>query len=502
MYCSKCGKELTGKERFCPKCGNAVDETRAETLKNIGQENVKQEPWSIMTDSRKNKKGKKPVIMIVCMIIILLLGSGGVLFFLKNFGEYEYLAVVENEEGLYGCINENDKEIIECKYDLVTINEDHIIVWTEKEGTGETSEYDKGVLDTEGNVIIPIEYPEVASFNVDGETVFALAEQVGIDEEGEPILNWGFADAQGNMMTEFEYQYATAVSPSLSSSEEQGVILVSSYVENDTEDGYLYGAINNRGEEVIPLDSQFINPWQSIGNSGFLTVERKSGGEWKSGFINYSNETVLPFEYDDARNFMDNGLAAVKIGEKWGYIDREGSLVIPCRYDYAYDFAENGMARVESGDTTIYINEKGDELIEGDWDIAYDFDENGFAQVTDGYKDGLIDEQGEEVFSCSYDSIYSGNDMYVAWDSYNCNVVDSGREERYDSLEDTVRGFYDYVGGMGDNGWLVAGRLREESEKQNEYECYYIDENGNVRLPLSEKYTYARPFERIKQSND
>lgn len=502
MYCSKCGKELTGKERFCPKCGNAVDETRAEALKNIGQENIKQEPWSITIDSRKNKKGKKPVIMIVCMIIILLLGSGGVLFFLKNFGEYEYLAVVENEEGLYGCINENDKEIIECKYDLVTINEDHIIVWTEKGETGETSEYDKGVLDTEGNVIIPIEYPEVASFNVDGKTVFALAEQVGVDEEGEPILNWGFADAQGNMITKFEYQYATAASPSLSSSEEQGVILVSSHVENDTEDGYLYGAINNRGEEVIPLDSQYINPWQSIGNSGLLTVERKSGGEWKSGFINYSDETVLPFEYDDAKNFMDNGLAAVKIGEKWGYINREGSLVIPCSYDYAYDFAENGMARVESGDTTIYINEKGEEIIEGDWDFAYEFDENGFARVEDENGYGLIDEQGEEVFSCSYDSIYSGNDMYVAWDSYNCNVIDSGREERYVGLADAVRGSYDYVGGMGDNGWLVAGRLREDSEKQNEYECDYIDENGNVRLPLSEKYTYAWPFERIKSSND
>ena len=502
MYCDKCGKELSGKEKFCPKCGKAVGGMQAEMLKNIKWENMKKEPWSVSTNTRAHKRGKKNAIVALCLIIILLVGSVGVFSFLKSLEQYKYLAVVENEEGLYGCINENDKEIIECKYDLITINEDHIIVWTEKEGTGETSEYDKGVLDTEGNVIIPIEYPEVSSFNVDGETVFALAEQVGIDEEGEPILNWGFADAQGNMITEFEYQYVTAASPSLSSSEEQGVILVSSHVENDTEDGYLYGAINNRGEEVIPLDSQYINPWQSIGNSGLLTVERKSGGEWKSGFINYRNETVLPFEYDEARNFMDNGLAAVKKGEKWGYIDREGNMIIPCRYDNAYDFAENGMARVESGDTTIYINEKGEKIIEGDWNFAYDFDENGFARVEGENGDGLIDEQGEEVFSCSYDSIYSGNDMYVAWDSYNCNVIDSGREERYDSLEDAVRGSYDYVGGMGDNGWLVAGRLREDSEKQNEYECDYIDENGNVRLNKKKKYTYAWPFERIKQSND
>lgn len=67
--------------------------------------------------------------------MILFAGSIGMFLFLKSLDEYEYLAVVGNEEGLYGCINEQDKEIIECKYDYVTINEDNVIVWKEKDAS-------------------------------------------------------------------------------------------------------------------------------------------------------------------------------------------------------------------------------------------------------------------------------------------------------------------------------------------------------------------------------
>ena len=497
-YCSNCGHQLTGKEKFCPRCGNAVEAMWTE-IKYKGKKN---EAGSILTDDRKHKKGKNPIIVALCLIMILFAGSIGTFLFLKSLDEYEYLAVVANEEGLYGCINEHDKEIIECKYDLVTINEDNVIVWKEKDGTGESTEYDKGVLSTAGEIIIPVQYAEVESLNVDGETVFAIAEQAGIDEEGEPILNWGFADEQGEMITDFKYQYGELAKLSIGYDETQGIIPVSCYVEYDSDEGYIYGAINNKGEEIIPLDSQFISPLQSVGNSGLLAIERKSGGEWKTGFVNYSNETVLPFEYDDARNFMDNGLAAVKKNDKWGYIDQAGTLVVPYRYDSAYDFAKNGLAEVKSGDMTIYINENGDELIKGEWSTAFEFDENGFAQVFVEGQAGLINEKGEEIFPCSYNDIYFQNGMYIAQGSTYYSVMDAEGQTVYNELEDVINRNYDSLWGMGDNDWVCVGKILENGKEHVEYECTYLDKKGNVRLMLSTKYIYASPFEHIERKDN
>ena len=38
MYCSKCGKELTVKEKFCPRCRNAVEAMWTE-IKYKGEKN-------------------------------------------------------------------------------------------------------------------------------------------------------------------------------------------------------------------------------------------------------------------------------------------------------------------------------------------------------------------------------------------------------------------------------------------------------------------------------
>lgn len=56
MYCSKCGKELTVKEKFCPRCRNAVEAMWTE-IKYKGEKN---EAGSILTDDRKHKKERNP----------------------------------------------------------------------------------------------------------------------------------------------------------------------------------------------------------------------------------------------------------------------------------------------------------------------------------------------------------------------------------------------------------------------------------------------------------
>lgn len=502
MFCGKCGKELTGKEKFCPKCGAAVQNLTRDKIEKYRERSPAHNAWSIQTEPPK-KKGKKYLkIIIACLVIVIAAGGIAAFFFLRGSEEYEYLAVVENEDGLFGCINEKKKEIIECQYNVLLLNaeEGNVIVWKETGSNGDSAEYKMGVLDMEGQVIVPIEYAEVEMLNVNGEIIFALAEETGVDEKGEPVLNWGFANSQGEMITEFKYQYGSNGVPGVST-EVKGVIPVSCYVENVSSPGYIHGAIDNHGIEVIPLDSQYISPWQSVGNSGILAIERPvSGNEMKAGFVTYNNETVIPFEYDDARNFTENGLAAVKQNGKWGYIDKAGNVVIPFKYDNAYDFSTSGLARVESGDTTIYINETGSEIIEGTWNLAYDFDENGYATVSEDTGEGLVDTDGNYVFPCVYDSILSQGKIYVAEGGSGNEgtssfvIMDSSGNTLMEGVQD-----FDTVWGMGDNGWIATGTVYDQDEEgRARYQCNYINEYGDIKLRLPQKYNYASPFEKMK----
>ncbi|MCS7150786.1 MAG: WG repeat-containing protein [Endomicrobia bacterium] len=45
---------------------------------------------------------------------------------------------------------------------------------------------------------------------------------------------------------------------------------------------------------------------------------------------------------------------------KWGFCDKNGNIVIDCKYDYA-DYFSEGLARVKLGDKWGYIDKSGKE---------------------------------------------------------------------------------------------------------------------------------------------
>ena len=54
---------------------------------------------------------------------------------------------------------------------------------------------------------------------------------------------------------------------------------------------------------------------------------------------------MIPCTYDDSDSFSD-GLAGVKLNDKWGFIDKSNTLVIPCKYDVVRSFSD-GRAQVK-----------------------------------------------------------------------------------------------------------------------------------------------------------
>ena len=148
---------------------------------------------------------------------------------------------------------------------------------------------------------------------------------------------------------------------------------------------------------------------------------RKKFMHRRMGFKDLSGKVVIPPRFDDVGYFSE-GLAPVRIGEKWGYIDKTGKIVIPPRYTHAHSFWE-GLAAVNMGTKWGYgrwgfIDKMGKMVIPPQYDDAGNFSE-GLAGVAVDGKYGFIDQAGKMVIRPQYDYI----------ESFSRGVASVGQEE-------------------------------------------------------------------------
>jgi hypothetical protein len=176
----------------------------------------------------------------------------------------------------------------------------------------------------------------------------------------------------------------------------------------------------------------------------------------KAGFIDLKGKWIINPQFENVKQFQDNGLAGVMLNGKWGWIDKTGKMVIEPKYDknfnepVYYDYADeigmvvyvgrydgftrskkqdegyyfyglvdrtgktiieprflyigrfsNGLAPVKKGtwDSDIYgyIDTTGKMTIAAIYDYAESFTQNGLARVEIRGKWGLIDTAGKNV---------------------------------------------------------------------------------------------------------
>jgi hypothetical protein len=119
---------------------------------------------------------------------------------------------------------------------------------------------------------------------------------------------------------------------------------------------------------------------------------------------------VITPQYDDALPFSQ-GLAAVKIGDKYGYIDKAGKTVVKPQFEEANIFAD-GLALVKISEGYSYIDTTGNMVIKVEFADAQNFSE-GLAAVgrPAGIQNdwGYIDKRGNVVIKLelSYASNFS-----------------------------------------------------------------------------------------------
>lgn len=122
----------------------------------------------------------------------------------------------------------------------------------------------------------------------------------------------------------------------------------------------------------------------------------------KYSFIDKAGNIISSGRYDRAKNFSE-GLAPVRMGERWGFIDKKGMIAIPPVFHDAEPFSE-GLALIRQNGLYGFIDRAGKVIIAPQFKYAESFAEER-AVVSDVGASGpfyYINKLGQQPFPNRY----------------------------------------------------------------------------------------------------
>lgn len=303
-----------------------------------------------------------------------------------NSTPYEKSVLTYKENGKYGLINLEGKQITKPIYDEISsINY--------KEGTFLVKQNElEGIINMKGKVIIKCKYESVTSDNYYSET--------------------------GN-------------------NKQAGFI-----VSKKTEDGYRYGYANYRGTIILnPIYTQLERVTEIANENGVYFIAFKNG---QAGLLK-NNKEILNYEYEDIQYNVLGSIFVTKRNGKYGAVNQEGTTVLYSEYDNVYTggmylnalknkdifiFDLNGnkidtnvVSKTKTENANYYITiDKNNKykVVDSKDNIIIDKDYTYIEYLPGDYfiverdsKSGIIDFNGKSVIELKYDSISRINETDI-----------------------------------------------------------------------------------------
>lgn len=301
--------------------------------------------------------------------------------------------------------NNNDICLIVCKngqYGIVKNNKllvNYSYQGIEYDNTNKLFELQRsakfGIIDYNGNEIVPIEYNEIA---ING--MYIKAEKTEEQTDFYNIFGGKVTDIKYTSLikTENDKYYITITENDLygvvNSNKEEIIKNKYSYIEylfDDyfiaaKENGYL-GVINSKNEKVIDFK---YNVLQKIEDTNVIEAkvlkenivelyskELEKIYSSKNAYVYKENIYIKAYTHNEAKYFNLNGnetktdkvfesnsLLASKVDNKWGFIDRNGKVIINYDYDKVTEFNEYGFAGIMKDNKWGAIDQNGNIVIE------------------------------------------------------------------------------------------------------------------------------------------
>jgi hypothetical protein len=366
--------------------------------------------------------------------------------YIDTFGQvflnykYDYVEDYTNgralvrHKGQWGMLDNDGNSIIEPQYD------DFNFLPKSDKKLFFIAEYTdlKGAIDSNANIIVPVEYSRIREFH---DNRIAVRGPRG----------WGFVDRNAKEVIPATYRVANDFS------EELAVIYEKSK----------WGVINKNGDVVVKAQySRMGNfkegkAWVNLnkGNKGYINkygdllfsgkytrltdfkdgiarvYVRKRG--W--GLIDVKGNYILKPKksFKKIEAFNEHGLAKVKIGKKYRLINQEGKLVGKKAFGLIRDFKEGhavirvqvlGSFRIGKPNLNFgFIDTIGELVTKEDFRQLQDFSEGRAVYTGEGSKRGYLNYKGEVVVNPQYFRAENfNNNRAVVWESYNkTGVIDT-----------------------------------------------------------------------------
>ena len=286
--------------------------------------------------------------------------------------DFQYRAASGFFEGLAAVLVDHDSNF--CDYGYIDhqgrmkLPAQYEYAFPFHEGYAVVKKYDRyGMIDTNGNEVLPTKYGEVAT-RTDG-CVF-----VSDDVSGKIAM----FNSKFKQVTPFIYDGIAA------------------YAE-----GYFTVVRNGQCTFLDTKGKECFGLYEDAGKfkDGYVMVKRNG----RYGIIDKRGKTVLPFEYDNSGYHASlyvyyEGLAMVERDGRYGFVDTDGKMVIPLINESAHHCTE-GLIPVKRNGKWGYIDTKGADAIAFEFEEASYF-EWGRAEVLYNGVTYKINPQGQCVKNC------------------------------------------------------------------------------------------------------
>jgi hypothetical protein len=184
----------------------------------------------------------------------------------------------------------------------------------------------------------------------------------------------------------------------------------------------------------------------------------------KYGILNNTGDLIINCTYDLAQGFDKNGLALVKIDQRFGFINMENKLVIPPVHEYVSDFYD-GLASVRADGKQKFIDTSGNFISQKEYEETSIF-WDGRCSIKINGKWGLIDKNENILIPPVYDSLNEENKV--------CRVEQNGKYFLIDLDNNRISDYYDYMDHLSDGTYQVSRNGL----------FGHIKADGNVLIPL------------------
>ena len=338
-----------------------------------------------------NAKSKKVGIVIVLVVLIIAVILGVLLYFsvtdksyeVEEVGEHQYFKLYEHEQ--YGIIDKNGNIVIEPQYDMIQIPNPSkaIFICYSNYQAGEEN-YQTMVVNDKKEVLfskyeqvtalafkdasvdeVPFE-KSVLRYKQDGkygiidftgkeltkpiyDSIESLSYKEGcllVEQEGK----YGVININGKEMVPVEYDSITADGyyEEASKYQEAGFI-----VANKTEQGYRYGYITYKGEQLLEAKYNEIDRITEIKEEDIYLLAFENG----QATIRKNKENITEQKYEEVEYNSSHDMFIIQKAGKEGVITREGQTILEPEYNTIL-FINNGIQTQKDGNIEFDIDER------------------------------------------------------------------------------------------------------------------------------------------------